>query len=844
MAKDKENDPADAKHKQEGDADADTNLSQGLENLKVTSPQDATAKRMTLRSDTKAKHNLADEKKKQDKLRQDYNRRVTLNAPSVSAHGTDGALGKSAQQCREDQRQYARDIYSEYAIEDVEQIWQVCVPDPELADKVADEIAAKLEGLLEEKQKPGGAGQAKRGRKGAGQAASKAKGTPHASPSGDEPPPSDDALVNSIFSWSQIRANVPTEKPLYEWFAHFALFVARELEARKGAGYVKRLVLPAKRYDFNPSNSTDSNRIDAALAVRDVDKAAKVDSQIDAVKGRAYADMLCVVEMKRGQNEHTEAHAQILDYSRNILLTQLNRRFLWGLAACAAQIKACVVMHDGILVSPPISVGKRTGRKQLISLLVRYSMCAGDHLGYDPTMKRIEDSVVEPNLSIATLMDKFTYEITCYDDADGDGDKIMDKKDRTAHTYITQRTLAGAYSIIGRHTRVILAYQEDNKDDLVVIKDAWSPATMPLDQDTRNEINMLRTVHKKLAKIDSQLDHLYPELVVGGHVMFQRGGNVVEDTTDEILGPFGLKREGKLEHLHFRAHRRLIMTPYGQHISTVKNEEELIIVLAEAMRCHTSLHEVCHILHRDVSTNNILVVRNEGTGEVRGLLIDLDFAVMVDDKDRTARPARSGTLPFMSIPNILNMDTRRTTLDDWESLLYVLCWLGTFGICVDDRKDMPNANKLPISRWSRGSIDEIADEKRSHMDTPKTFSRIRGSFMGRYKLLPGLAQNLHKALFCHEGCAGAQIEDQPFVDALDWIMASDEEDMAAEPQTAPKPTDSDSDSDSSSSSSSSLDPLVKRNKFVDPIQKNLMKVMAKYVKVAEKRLKKAEEEKA
>ncbi|KAJ1720463.1 hypothetical protein LPJ53_004914, partial [Coemansia erecta] len=93
-------------------------------------------------------------------------------------------------------------------------------------------------------------------------------------------------------------------------------------------------------------------------------------------------------------------------------------------------------------------------------------------------------------------------------------------------------------------------------------------------------------------------------------------------------------------------------------IKTVKNEEELIIVLAEAMRCHSSLVNDCGILHRDISTNNILVVRDNGDSSAtpHGLLIDFDFAIKVDNTERKARAERSGTLPFMSIANLLNLE--------------------------------------------------------------------------------------------------------------------------------------------------------------------------------------------
>ncbi|PIA16833.1 hypothetical protein COEREDRAFT_7983 [Coemansia reversa NRRL 1564] len=198
------------------------------------------------------------------------------------------------------------------------------------------------------------------------------------------------------------------------------------------------------------------------------------------------------------------------------------------------------------------------------------------------------------------------------------------------------------------------------------------------------------------------------------------------------------------------------MSPVGRSIKSVRNEEELVIVLAEAMRCHSSILNRCGVLHRDISTNNILVVRESQDALPRGLLIDFDFAVPVDREKRAARPAQSGTLPYMSIANLENIDTARTALDDWESLLYVVCWLATFGISSSHINADAELENSPICQWRVGEENSIAETKRGHMDTERTFaSHIVKHFQSDYELLPDFASDLHKALFGHNGCDGA-----------------------------------------------------------------------------------------
>ncbi|KAJ1866935.1 hypothetical protein LPJ55_005985, partial [Coemansia sp. RSA 990] len=52
----------------------------------------------------------------------------------------------------------------------------------------------------------------------------------------------------------------------------------------------------------------------------------------------------------------------------------------------------------------------------------------------------------------------------------------------------------------------------------------------------------------------------------------------------------------------------------------------------------------------------------------------------------------------MSIANLENLDMDRTALDDWESLLYVVCWVATYGVVSEDRRD-PNDN-VAIKLWN------------------------------------------------------------------------------------------------------------------------------------------------
>ncbi|KAJ2495386.1 hypothetical protein GGH96_006400, partial [Coemansia sp. RSA 1972] len=319
-------------------------------------------------------------------------------------------------------------------------------------------------------------------------------------------------------------------------------------------------------------------------------------------------------------------------------------------------------------------------------------------------------------------VDDISYIIDCFDD-----------KSKKPIKYVTKRTITSADDMLGRHTRCFVAKRcsasgTELSEAEVVIKDAWPPAKHPPLEDQRDEIKLLRKIHHTFK--DNTPDHIYPNMIVGGHVRLDQKNRSAIDTTDAIFNIVGVKRidpptdsdtKSAWAQQPLRAHRRIVMSPVGHSIKKVQNEAELIIVLVEAMQCYSSVLDQCGVLHRDISANNILVVRDGENKIPRGLLIDFDFAVEVDRQERSARPARSGTMPYMSIANILNLDTPRTALDDWESLLYVVCWLATVGITSDHRVPDAELAEMPIRQWRTGTTKMIAQAKRNHMHSGDYF---------------------------------------------------------------------------------------------------------------------------
>ncbi|KAJ2553726.1 hypothetical protein EV175_002833 [Coemansia sp. RSA 1933] len=306
--------------------------------------------------------------------------------------------------------------------------------------------------------------------------------------------------------------------------------------------------------------------------------------------------MFVVVEFKRAVSDKKTAYAQIIDYTRNLFANQPGRRFAWALCVCGTEVRACLLHHSGLVESTAMDLSGPKGRRDLVSLLVYWSFCDVSQLGYDPTVR------ISPGSRVG--------EIDCFDGDDMGGPVRK-------QTYDIVDIISAATSTFGRHTRCFLANPQNDKDTLVVIKGSWSlEVNKEGDTFSRfNELKNLQSIDEKLK--DSGKDIMYSKAVMAGSVRITCGGKESVDNTKNIFGP-AIARILKSS----STHNRIVLDKYGEHLKTVRDENELVVVLADAMNSHNTILEKCGILHRDISDNNILAVRGTdltaGTGHEIG----------------------------------------------------------------------------------------------------------------------------------------------------------------------------------------------------------------------------------
>ncbi|KAJ2368420.1 hypothetical protein H4S01_001602 [Coemansia sp. RSA 2610] len=513
-----------------------------------------------------------------------------------------------------------------------------------------------------------------------------------ASDSASEAPGQGAVDYSLLLKWVNLKSSQDTgssnsktgnfhEVKMYPWIGAFIKYVADQLVkavADSPPPKTPRQLETFRKADVVAIDADDWRRVDMALT-QCLDSPQRDDRSDDVF---TYAQSVALVEVKRYDSEETAAFDQLALYTPGLYATQVNRRFAWGLTICGTHVRACLFIHDNILASEVMDVATESGRKQFVTLLVNWAMCESQRLGYDPTIQYNSETS--------------QWEIDVWDD-----------ESRVTHTYIHERTLFDTSSQFGRRTRCFIASAKENSGEQpaqkVLIKDAWAPTEFPDSEVVRDELSNLRTIRDKLGA-DDALAGTYSHLEAGGVVQqMQTKQKTADDTTGSIFADIDA---AVLEDVPARIHRRVATTPVGEQLKSVRSVDELIVVVGDVMMAHTAIVRRCGILHRDLSTNNIMFCRDDD-GMVRGLLIDFDNAVLQSDLHDEQRPDQIGTFPYMSIGNLEQSSVKRTALDDWESLIYILCWLGTIGINRDDQTNVEIRSDLTICRWrdAQGCID-------------------------------------------------------------------------------------------------------------------------------------------
>ncbi|KAF5328511.1 hypothetical protein D9611_014383 [Ephemerocybe angulata] len=128
---------------------------------------------------------------------------------------------------------------------------------------------------------------------------------------------------------------------------------------------------------------------------------------------------------------------------------------------------------------------------------------------------------------------------------------------------------------------------------------------------------------------------------------------------------------------------RIVMEHYGLNITNFSSEVQLIGAMRDAIAGHMTLYlrEKDAIIHRDISSGNLILGGPDAAPGFRGVLIDFDASNLVEELQAAGcNPHPAGTFIFASVATLRSLDpehekaavTWNDHLDDLEAFLYNL----------------------------------------------------------------------------------------------------------------------------------------------------------------------------
>ncbi|KAJ2041909.1 hypothetical protein GGH13_000138 [Coemansia sp. S155-1] len=160
------------------------------------------------------------------------------------------------------------------------------------------------------------------------------------------------------------------------------------------------------------------------------------------------------VEIVRHLDFFYKAEPKLVRKTKKLFTHQHNRRFAWGLAASCHTVHTYVFGPEDIWQSSKIDVSGSKGRRELVSLLVDWSLCSVDRLGFDPTIRY----VVDGNTGVPYL------EIDVYETG-----KCTGQIEKC--TYYSKRCIKAAKTFTGCHVRAYAVEYAARKKPRVSILD-------------------------------------------------------------------------------------------------------------------------------------------------------------------------------------------------------------------------------------------------------------------------------------------------------------------------------------------------------------------------------------
>ncbi|KAF6760853.1 hypothetical protein DFP72DRAFT_1092184, partial [Ephemerocybe angulata] len=326
-------------------------------------------------------------------------------------------------------------------------------------------------------------------------------------------------------------------------------------------------------------------------------------------------------------------------YAKEIFRQQPNRRFIRVMLVTETRFRIVQFDREGALFSPLINYHGEDLNTFIRAIICLCSMNE-DELGLDTSVKwKISEGR------------KVSGTVTTFD-----------KKSNTTRTYTLQSvhpTFARP-DIHGRGTVCWAAKDPDGGAD-VLIKDAW------LWEDSDEQLKEEYYYLEKAKGVPGVMQMVEYE---------DRKGQPFGET--DSFRPPAADNSATAQYYN-RVFRRIVLVKYGADIGGFKSQLEFICALRDAIQGkQTAFHQRRRILHRDISSGNILLGLPGASVGYRGILIDLDHAIEIPEGAQSGLiPYHQGTRVSQPYYSLMGSENRKYRpihdyLDDLEAFFYVM----------------------------------------------------------------------------------------------------------------------------------------------------------------------------
>ncbi|KAI0367831.1 hypothetical protein BV20DRAFT_1114602 [Pilatotrama ljubarskyi] len=391
----------------------------------------------------------------------------------------------------------------------------------------------------------------------------------------------------------------------------------------------------------------------------------------------ASHDFAAYHEDERLQARINRALGQHLAYATEVLARQ-HRAFLFSVSMSGSSARLLRWDRSGVIVTQSFDV--RQEPDLLCDFVGRFACASDVQRGHDLTVEMAtpgEDSL---------FREVITTHVREQSGLHGDGlAKAVKEHYEPGHVtavhvfsvktdsslmrterYLVSRPVTNPLSLTGRATRGYWAVQSSTGRP-VFLKDTWRLA-----QELEGDV---------ISSLLSAGVRYVPEVVAHGHVPAEppSGGQAVPLSQMQLsraerydTKPWVSAIRGEMNSLSTQIHYRLVLGSVGYELKHFRGTDELLRATYDVYHAMLDALRKCSRIHRDISTRNIILVR-EGDGEARrGYLVDWECSSKIDDKGQALESGRDGTWRYMSMGVLLDPKKRHVFQDDMESLLYVI----------------------------------------------------------------------------------------------------------------------------------------------------------------------------